>query len=94
MNRRNGNGSLVAYAGASYDYANVPTIGTVLIKPEHWDKLVAPIEAIKDVANLTTTLTGNLITDLTLINSTLTTLEAQPRNAYATSGTGDCAAAI
>lgn len=45
MNRRRYSGSLTSYAGTAYDYTENPTSGGV-IKPEHANKLIIPVNAI------------------------------------------------
>lgn len=85
MNRRCRSGSLTAYAGAAYDYSVVPANG-VIVKPEHLNKLVVPINAISP-SGYTEKAAGDAVPELTTLDAKLAAHEAYPMR-----GSGsDCA---
>lgn len=85
MNRRCRSGSLTAYAGAAYDYSVVPANG-VIVKPEHLNKLVVPINAISP-SGYTEKAAGDAAPELATLDAKLAAHEAYPMR-----GSGsDCA---
>lgn len=85
MNRRCRSGSLTAYAGAAYDYSVVPANG-VIVKPEHLNKLVIPINAISP-SGYTEKAAGDAVPELATLDAKLAAHEAYPMR-----GSGsDCA---
>lgn len=85
MNRRCRSGSLTAYAGAAYDYSVVPANG-VIVKPEHLNKLVVPINAISP-SGYTEKAAGDAVPELATLDAKLAAHEAYPMR-----GSGsDCA---
>lgn len=85
MNRRCRSGSLTAYAGAAYDYSVVPANG-VIVKPEHLNKLVVPINAISP-SGYTEKAAGDAVPELATLDAKLASHEAYPMR-----GSGsDCA---
>lgn len=85
MNRRCRSGSLTAYAGAAYDYSVVPANG-VIVKPEHLNKLVVPINAISP-SGYTEKAAGDAVPELATLDAKLAGHEAYPMR-----GSGsDCA---
>ena len=72
--RRAYNGSVASYATSAYDYTVVPTSGTVPL-PEHFNKIIVPMNAIVDTGR-TTTRSGYLVRQLKSISDSLTTLES------------------
>lgn len=72
--RRAYNGSVASYATSAYDYIVVPTSGTVPL-PEHFNKIIVPMNAIVNTGR-TTTQSGYLVRQLKSISDSLTTLEA------------------
>lgn len=85
MNRRCRSGSLTAYAGTAYDYSVVPANG-VIVKPEHLNKLVVPINAILP-SGYTEKAAGDAVPELATLDAKLAAHEAYPMR-----GSGsDCA---
>ncbi len=85
MNRRCRSGSLTAYAGTAYDYSVVPANG-VIVKPEHLNKLVVPINAISP-SGYTEKAAGDAVPELATLDAKLAAHEAYPMR-----GSGsDCA---
>ena len=85
MNRRCRSGSLTAYAGSAYDYSVVPANG-VIVKPEHLNKLVVPINAISP-SGYTEKAAGDAVPELATLDAKLASHEAYPMR-----GSGsDCA---
>ena len=85
MNRRCRSGSLTAYAGAAYDYSVLPANG-VIVKPEHLNKLVVPINAISP-SGYTEKAAGDAVPELATLDAKLAAHEAYPMR-----GSGsDCA---
>ena len=85
MNRRCRSGSLTAYAGSAYDYSVVPANG-VIVKPEHLNKLVVPINAISP-SGYTEKAAGDAVPELATLDAKLAAHEAYPMR-----GSGsDCA---
>lgn len=87
MTRRNGNGSLTAYAGATYDYTTVPAAG-VIIRTEHHNKIRDPQAAINPTGLPATQAIGGSVVAMNTLEAKQTLFEAQPRGAI--SG-NDCA---
>ena len=73
MLRRNQVGSLTAYGGSSYDYTVTPTAGGKIL-PEHWNKLITPMNAMVNTG-LSTVSSGQKIPPLNTINTLLTQAE-------------------
>lgn len=73
MLRRNQVGSLAAYGGSSYDYSVTPTAGGKIL-PEHWNKLITPMNAMVNTG-LSTVSSGQKIPPLNTINTLLTQAE-------------------
>lgn len=73
MLRRNQVGSLTAYGGSSYDYTVTPTAGGEIL-PEHWNKIITPMNAMVNTG-LSTVSSGNIIPSLDTINTLLTKAE-------------------
>ena len=73
MLRRNQVGSLTAYGGSSYDYTVAPTVGGKIL-PEHWNKIITPMNAMVNTG-LSTVSSGNKIPPLDTINTLLTKAE-------------------
>ena len=85
MDRRCRSGSLTAYAGTAYDYSVVPANG-VIVKPEHLNKLVVPINAISP-SGYTEKAAGDAVPELATLDAKLAAHEAYPMR-----GSGsDCA---
>lgn len=85
MNRRCRSGSLTAYAGTAYDYSVVPANGAI-VKPEHLNKLVVPINAISP-SGYTEKAAGDAVPELATLDAKLAAHEAYPMR-----GSGsDCA---
>lgn len=85
MNRRCRSGSMTAYAGTAYDYSVVPANG-VIVKPEHLNKLVVPINAISP-SGYTEKAAGDAVPELATLDAKLAAHEAYPMR-----GSGsDCA---
>lgn len=74
MLRRNQVGSLTAYGGSSYDYTVTPTAGGKIL-PEHWNKLITPMNAMVNTG-LSTVSSGQKIPPLDTINTLLTKAES------------------
>ena len=91
MNRRNGNGSLTAYAAVGYDYTAVPTTGNVTINEEHFDKLRDPMAAINPATvGLGAKAVGDIVVAMDILEANMTTFEAKPRGELVSN---DCSAA-
>ena len=73
MLRRNQVGSLTAYGGSSYDYTVTPTAGGKIL-PEHWNKIITPMNAMVNTG-LSTVSSGQKIPPLNTINTLLTQAE-------------------
>lgn len=85
MTRRSSTGSLSQYAGSDYDYTSVPTKENPIL-PEHYNKLITPLNAI-NVTGFTTVAADGYTPALSALETFLTNAEAQPM-----SGTSsDCA---
>ena len=82
MNRRKGTGSLTAYAGTSYDYTTTPAAGGKILE-EHIDKLVVPLSKVNFTA-IGDQAAGNPIKAMAVIDTTLTTYEADKAQTNAT----------
>lgn len=72
--RRAYNGSVSSYATSAYDYTVTPTSGALPL-PEHFNKIIVPMNAIVDTGR-TTTQSGFLVWQLKNISDSLTTLES------------------
>ena len=91
MNRRNGNGSLTAYAAVGYDYTAVPTTGNVTINEEHFNKLRDPMAAINPATvGLGAKTVGDIVVAMNILEANMTTFEAKPRGELVSN---DCSAA-
>jgi len=73
MLRRNKVGSLTAYGAASYDYSVTPTAGGKIL-PEHWNKLITPMNAMVNTG-LSTVSSGQKTIALNTLVNLLTTAE-------------------
>ena len=74
MLRRNQVGSLASYGGSAYDYTVTPTAGGKIL-PEHWNKLITPMNAMVDTG-LTTVNSGEQIPALDNLVTLLTKAES------------------
>ena len=72
--RRKYTGSVETYASSAYDYTVVPTSGGVVL-PEHVNKLVVPMNAIKNTG-ITAKSTGDVIVALNQVATVLADSEA------------------
>lgn len=72
--RRAYNGSVASYATSAYDYTVTPTSGDVPL-PEHFNKIIVPMNAIVNTGR-TTTQSGFLVRQLKSISDSLTALES------------------
>ena len=72
--RRSYNGSVASYATSAYDYTVTPTSGAVPL-PEHFNKIIVPMNAIVNTGR-TTTQSGFLVRQLKSISDSLSTLES------------------
>lgn len=72
--RRAYNGSVASYATSAYDYTVTPTSGALPL-PEHFNKIIVPMNAIVNTGR-TTTQSGFLVRQLKNISDSLTTLES------------------
>ena len=89
MQRRNGNGSLVAYAGTDYDYTVDPTAGGQMLT-EHVNKIVVPMNAIT-ASGMTEQAVGDQAMAMDGIDAKLTVYVAEPAQKNATSScSGAC----
>ena len=73
MQRRSYYGSLASYAGTAYDYTEVPA-GDKVIKTEHINKLVTPMNAV-NTSGYSTKSAGDIIPELETLNVKLTAYE-------------------
>ena len=73
MQRRSYYGSLASYAGTAYDYTEVPADDKI-IKTEHINKLVTPMNAI-NTSGYSTKSAGDVIPELETLNIKLTAYE-------------------
>ena len=73
MLRRNQVGSLTAYGGSSYDYSVTPTTNGKIL-PEHWNKIITPMNAMVNTG-MTTVSSGQKIPSLKALNDLLTQAE-------------------
>lgn len=71
--RRKYNGSVASFADSTYDYTVVPTEGSVPL-PEHFNKIIVPMNAIYDTGR-TQTKSGFLVRQLYPIGEILSELE-------------------
>ena len=89
MQRRNGNGSLVAYAGTDYDYTVDPAAGGQMLT-EHVNKIVVPMNAIT-ASGMTEQAVGDQAMAMDGIDAKLTVYVAEPAQKNATSScSGAC----
>lgn len=72
--RRAYNGSVASYATSAYDYTVTPTSGDVPL-PEHFNKIIVPMNAIVNTGRQTTQ-SGFLVRQLKSISDSLTALES------------------
>lgn len=88
MQRRNGNGSLVAYAGTDYDYTVDPAAGGQMLT-EHVNKIVVPMNAIT-ASGMTEQAVGDQAMAMDVIDAKLTVYVAEPSQK---NGTSSCSGA-
>lgn len=88
MQRRNGNGSLVAYAGTDYDYTVDPAAGGQMLT-EHVNKIVVPMNAIT-ASGMTEQAVGDQAMAMDGIDAKLTVYVAEPAQK---NGTSSCSGA-
>lgn len=89
MQRRKGNGSLVAYAGTDYDYTVDPAAGGQMLT-EHVNKIVVPMNAIT-ASGMTEQAVGDQAMAMDGIDAKLTVYVAEPAQKNATSScSGAC----
>lgn len=88
MQRRNGNGSLVAYAGTDYDYTVDPAAGGQMLT-EHVNKIVMPMNAIT-ASGMTEQAVGDQTMAMDGIDAKLTVYEVEPMQK---NGTSSCSGA-
>lgn len=88
MQRRNGNGSLVAYAGTDYDYTVDPAAGGQMLT-EHVNKIVVPMNAIT-ASGMTEQAAGDQAMAMDVIDAKLTVYVAEPSRK---NGTSSCSGA-
>lgn len=88
MNRRNRNGSLVAYAGTDYDYTVDPAAGGQMLI-EHVNKIVVPMNAIT-ASGMTEQAVGDQAMAMDGIDAKLTVYEVEPMRK---NGTSSCSGA-
>ena len=89
MQRRKGNGSLVAYAGTDYDYTVDPAAGGQMLT-EHVNKIVVPMNAIT-ASGMTEQAVGDQAMAMDVIDAKLTVYVAEPAQKNATSScSGAC----
>ena len=88
MQRRNGNGSLVAYAGTDYDYTVDPAAGGQMLT-EHVNKIVVPMNAIT-ASGMTEQAVGDQAMSMDGIDAKLTVYVAEPAQK---NGTSSCSGA-
>lgn len=88
MQRRKGNGSLVAYAGTDYDYTVDPAAGGQMLT-EHVNKIVVPMNAIT-ASGMTEQAIGDQAMAMDGIDAKLTVYVAEPAQK---NGTSSCSGA-
>ena len=88
MQRRKGNGSLVAYAGTDYDYTVDPAAGGQMLT-EHVNKIVVPMNAIT-ASGMTEQAVGDQAMAMDVIDAKLTVYVAEPAQK---NGTSSCSGA-
>lgn len=88
MQRRKGNGSLVAYAGTDYDYIVDPAAGGQMLT-EHVNKIVVPMNAIT-ASGMTEQAVGDQAMAMDGIDAKLTVYVAEPAQK---NGTSSCSGA-
>ena len=88
MQRRKGNGSLVAYAGTDYDYTVDPAAGGQMLT-EHVNKIVVPMNAIT-ASGMTEQAVGDQAMAMDGIDAKLTVYVAEPAQK---NGTSSCSGA-
>ncbi len=88
MLRRNQVGSLTAYGGSSYDYTVTPTAGGKIL-PEHWNKIITPMNAMVNTG-MTTVSSAQKIPPLNTINTLLTTAEGYSITGSSTNCKSSC----
>lgn len=88
MQRRNGNGSLVAYAGTDYDYTVDPAAGGQMLT-EHVNKIVVPMNAIT-ASGMTEQAVGDQAMAMDGIDAKLTVYVTEPAQK---NGTSSCSGA-
>ena len=88
MQRRKGNGSLVAYAGTDYDYTVDPAAGGQMLT-EHVNKIVVPMNAIT-ASGMTEQAVGDQAMAMDVIDAKLTVYVAEPAQQ---NGTSSCSGA-
>lgn len=86
--RRKYNGSVASYADSSYDYTVEPSDGDVPL-PEHFNKIIVPLNAIADTGRSQTQY-GYLIRAMNDIDSALTTLESIAETATSSGCKSSC----
>lgn len=86
--RRKYNGSVESYAGSSYDYTVTPQDGNVPL-PEHFNKIIVPMNAIVDTGRQQTQ-NGYLVRSMSVINSALTALESIEETAASSGCSASC----
>ena len=86
--RRKYNGSVASYADSSYDYTVEPSDGNVPL-PEHFNKIIVPLNAITDTGR-SQTQNGYLVRSMSGINSALTALEAIAETAASSGCSASC----
>ena len=88
MQRRHGYGSLSTYAGSAYDYTNNPKSG-VVVQPEHVNKIVEPINKIKNTGIPEASI-GGIVKAIDSAEIALTTYEKISPNASQTGCASMC----
>ena len=88
MQRRKGNGSLVAYAGTDYDYTVDPAAGGQMLT-EHVNKIVVPMNAIT-ASGMEEQVVGDQAMAMDGIDAKLTVYEVEPMQK---NGTSSCSGA-
>lgn len=88
MLRRNQVGSLAEYGGSDYDYTVTPAAGNPIL-PEHWNKLIIPMNAMQDTG-LSEVASGDPIPALDHLNDLLTAAEQYPLKSDETNCNASC----
>lgn len=88
MQRRKYTGSMISYAGASYDYSTTPANG-VQIKIEHINKILDPMNAV-NTTGMAAQKIGDQIDAMDALNTVLTNYENKPLYGSGTDCASSC----